>query len=198
MYADVGSVGGALGWAGTAVAARDGMTQLNLWVEVDDEEHNRRAGAGAVSSLRALAALCSLPQGLPVREGSLTRGARNLMRRLPMGFVHNDAGNLVRMVRSPARIFGVVAVGADWDRTAFALGAYVTVCPRVAAVKSIDDRVLAEALVWGIGLTGDDGTIRLEPQPASIELGPYQWWIAERAYSAWLAHDQRRRAQASI
>jgi hypothetical protein len=43
--------------------------------------------------------------------------------------------------------------------------------------------------VWEIGLVREGGYLEmlLEPGSASVEHGPFEWWLAERAYAAWMA-----------
>lgn len=62
----------------------------------------------------------------------------------------------------------------------------------VAARRPVRPEVHAEAMLWEIGLVrdGDGPEVLLEPGPPAIEHGPWQWWLAERAYAAWL--DQER------
>lgn len=188
-------VGDTFGWPGDRVEALDGPVRLQLWVTVDASEHERRASFGAISSLRTVAALASLPHQQPVAAASLDTRLRGRLRRLPQTLVDRSGIAVVRQARVPARIHGVAARGPTWERTAEALGAYVTVAQRVAAVERIDDQVRGEALVWGIGLLDAANSVISEPRPPTIEVGPYQWWLAEQAYSYWLERRDRAHAR---
>jgi hypothetical protein len=71
------------------------------------------------------------------------------------------------------------------------LGAFVTTAPRVAVLDQdapLTTQVQAEALLWEIGLVrhADLPEVLLPPGRPVTEHGPFQWWLAEIAYAAWL------------
>lgn len=187
------AVASSLDWPGEPVAISNLEAPVVAVVVVDENEHHARQGSsvGAVPDLRALAALWELPHRLPVPMGDLPAPLRSRLRALPTSVVDLDVDSVERRVRMPVRISGVVAAADTWPRSAAALGAFVTVAPRVAVLgvsHSVPVAIHAEAVVWEIGLfrAGASPEVLLAPGPAAIEHGPFQWWLAERAYAAWL------------
>jgi hypothetical protein len=147
---------------------------------------------GPIVDLTALAALWELPHGIAVPLSALPGAARRKLGTLSPSAVRVADRSAERRVRPPARIAGVLAPAGTWRRSATALGAFVTVAPRVVVLsqtEAVNDRMSAEALVWEIGLVREGGCLEmlLEPGPASVEHGPFEWWLAERAYAAWMA-----------
>jgi hypothetical protein len=164
----VATVANQLGWTGDAVTVRnEGMT-VTTWVVVDEDEHHRRAGAGAVGSI----------QELYRNIGAEPHGSS-----LPA---------------PPLRIIGVAGGPAAWHTAASAVGRYVTVAPRVViltAEDADDDLVRAEASMWGVGVIVD-GEMVAWPAAPELEHGLYQRWLAEESYEAWLRGSPTQRSVA--
>lgn len=179
---------------GEPVDSTQGSVRLQLWMTVDRDEHRLRCGSGAIGSLRDVAVLASLPHGEPIACSSLDARLLRRLRRLDEGVVDWSEGYVRRRLRWPARIHSVVAHGDSWLSVAEALGSYVTVAKRIALIDQVHDDVLSDALVWGIGIIDGSGRFVLSPERPAVELGPFQWWLAERAYGCWL---ERERAQAT-
>lgn len=165
---------------------------VTVVVDVDPDEHARRTkwGLGALADLRTVAALWELPQALETPKASVPAGLRPRLDNMPAGVVESVGGAWIRSAGSPLRIHGALGWAASWRLLTVTLGAFVTVAPRAAVVplRSRSDRVRAEALLWGIGLVSGESepSVLLAPQPPRVEFGPYQWWLAECAYAAWL------------
>lgn len=188
-----------LGWPGVPVTITGLEAPVVAVVVIDEDDHDARQGAPvrALLDLRSLAVLWELPYRIAVPERTLSAQIRSRLRRFPPALVVFNDHSFERRVRVPVRISGVVADAATWPRSAAALGAFVTVAPRVVVLGGDDPlpvTVHAEALVWEIGLVrrGLHPEVRLEPGPAGIEHGPFQWWLAERAYADWLRTSTER------
>lgn len=187
------AVAASLAWPGDPVPISNLEAPVVAMVVVDDDEHDARQGCAveALCDLRALAALCELPYRMAVPKGALPVRLQSRLCALPRSVVACDGDSIERRVRMPMHISGVVAAAPTWQRSATALGAFVTVAPRVAVLGANDPLPLAthaEALVWEIGLFRDGPfpEVLLAPGSAAIEHGPFQWWLAERAYAAWV------------
>ena len=182
-----------LRWPGDPVAIPGLEGPVAAVVDIDENEHEARRGAGlsALLDLRSLAALWELPHRIPIADQVLSSTLTTRLGGVPPWAAVVRDHTIERLVRPPVRISGVVANAATWRRSATALGAFVTVAPRVALVAECDPvtvDVHAEALVWEVGLfrEGLGPELLVEPGPPQVEHGPFQWWLAERAYAAWL------------
>ena len=168
---------------------------VGVFAVIDASEHEARhkAGIGPIANLRTLAALSELPHGIQVPLASL---ASEVLCRLPeMPAVRLDSNVVQRRVRPPARLVGAVTGAAAWREAATALGAFVTTAPRVTflgADEPLSTQIEAEALLWEIGLVrrGEMPEVLLLPGEPVVEHGPFQWWLAESAYAAWLASQE--------
>lgn len=163
---------------------------------IDETEHEarRRSANRAILGLRSLAALCELPHRIPVPQASLSPAVRKELAQLPGWAVHLGGNVAERRVNTPVRLAGVIAAATRWQAAGAILGEFVTVAPRVAVLRAgepLRPEVHAEAMLWDIGLVreGDVPEVLLEPGPPSIEHGPFQWWLAERTYAAWLSNE---------
>lgn len=188
------NMGVVLGWGGPAVLIEELDSRALLFIEIHAGEHARRtaSGIGALADLRTLATLWELPQGLETPKASLAADLRSRMGNMPGGVAESVGDAWIRLAAPPLRIQGALAWAAPWRRAAATLGAFVTLAPRVAVIPlsaRASDQVLVEASFWGIGLVTSDSepSLLLGPQPPEVEFGPYQWWLAECAYAAWLA-----------
>ncbi|HJT96035.1 MAG TPA: hypothetical protein VJ777_29500 [Mycobacterium sp.] len=173
-----------LGWPGTPVVVTAFEAPVTVFAVVDEDQYAYRLGnaVGALADMQLLDRLLDVPY-VDVGDDSPARD--------------RDGAQLVRdrgrSVRSPVRLTGAVVCGGSWDRAATALGAFVTIAPRVAVVSKVSDRVRAEAGVYGIGLVLSDGArLVSEPLPAVAELGPFQWYVAELVYEQWLKQSPTR------
>lgn len=188
------NLGTILGWGNQSVVVHELDVPVLVFVDIYRGEHARRAalGIGALDDLRTLAALWELPQGLKTPKSSLAAELRSRLSNLPAGAVESDGDAWVRWATPPVQIRGALVWSVPWRQAAVTLGAFVTLAPRVAVTPlgaRHSDQVLAEAAFWGIGLvtTDSEPLLLLGPQPPEVEFGPYQWWLAECAYAAWLA-----------
>jgi hypothetical protein len=133
-----------------------------------------------------------------VSAASLPSALLGELSRFPQCAVVKDGQLVERLVRRPVTVVGVIAEPGRWTSQAEALGRFVTIARR-AAIRSPQRRpsarVSAEASMWGIGLiseTPDGVAILAYPAEPKVELRPYEWWLAEILYDAWLAGEGSR------
>ncbi len=170
--------------------SHDGV-RLIVECQINQQEHDQRcqAGTGALLDTRSLAALWELPEGIEIDRRCLPEWCNTVLGDLPETLVRRRETTFTRVTSPVLAVHNVVATGAPWRRAASALGAFVTVARRWALVPEVTDVMGLEAPMWGIGLLVDWGIdlhpVRDAARP-SLELGPYQWWLSERMYQAWL------------
>lgn len=168
---------------------------LTAVVVLDEAEqayrHHQRLKA--ICDLPSIADLLELPYRMPVPIGLLPAALIEELNTLPTGVVEMGSQFVERLVRRPLTVVGVIAEPAQWTRQAEALGRFVTSAPR-AAIRprhgQPSTRVAAEAAMWGIGLISpatDGLAILADPARPTVEVRPYEWWLAEAVYDAWLA-----------
>jgi hypothetical protein len=165
-------------------------------IEVDEQEHRRRAavGLGAVTALGLLDRLLALPLGAWVRWADLHPEAVRRLREAPAGVVEQSSEGVRRVLVPAAAVPMVLVRSASWRRGLRTASAFEPFAQRVLVLDNPRQdlvRVAWEADFVGIGvwLQTDSGIEEVVP--------PAPWWqryvkaagwrFRERAYHDWLS-----------
>lgn len=184
----------ALGAAG--VAPHDAVVEMRVDgapyrvdFAVDAGEHARRQGlgVGAVTDRRLLHALWELPSHVPVPAGRVAAADLDTIARHGHGFVEGEYV-LTRTFAPAGTVTAVAAAGSSIEAAFRAVTRIPPIYWRVATASALpSESTLARAGQLGVGVVVEPADVAVEPQPPRRGVpGVYRWWIAERAYRAWL------------
>jgi hypothetical protein len=160
-----------------------------LEVELDPAEHRRRAdsGLGALTRRTETDVLSGLPVGMAVAQGALSPWELQVLTRLPAGHASPHPDGWTRWAITPLRPIQAVAVARSWSRALKAVSAFAGFCQRAvvlhpSALTTERDRVLVEAIGYGVGVMSDDEELVAAAPFAQQRFTPAGWWFAERVY----------------
>lgn len=163
-------------------------------VNIDDEELSRRGveHLAAVLDRDLLAALASLPHGLPVRWNDLDPWDRTVLSAAPTGLVDDSGGHAVRLWRPALRVEGViVATRRDWKSAVTAAGWFWCDARRGAVVTG-EPPSLSKAIAMaqrhnvGLAVAEAGGITVLTPAAKAAPVpGPRHWRFLETCYASW-------------
>ncbi|MGH3939854.1 MAG: hypothetical protein ACRDTG_14740 [Pseudonocardiaceae bacterium] len=164
-------------------------------VEVDEQEHNRRAASslGAVTSLGLLDCLLGLPLGECVRWNDLSVEDVHRLQMAPLGVIDQSTRGVRRVLVPPATVPLVVVRSSSWRRGLRRANAFEPFAQRVLILNH--PRRDLPRLTWEADLLGVGVWIQTETGVEEV-LTPAPWrqryvkaagWrFRERAYRSWL------------
>lgn len=163
-------------------------------VSVDKVEVARRRACGLVSveSLTALDALLSLPLGVPVGLSDVGERLGRVVQNAAPGVVDVVDGTVVRRLRVPLTVHGVVVQGRPWAAAMRAAHSFGPFAQRVVVVNKVPSSVqLWDAQLCGVGVWVSPGSaldgadevgVVLAPSPfRASQFKAVGWRFAERA-----------------
>lgn len=182
-----------LGWAGVVVHGVALLGQrVSVVAKIETEEHEWRgeAGIGALVDYELLDRLVDLPYRVPISAGAdeAFAGAR------ASGAVEIDGGTVIRVVRRPCQVIGVLRHGDAWLRSIEEMSLFAPLAARAVILSggtADDDAAELEAASLGVGLArcdrdGLEPRVTVLPKPTSPRLSTGSWLMAETVYAAWL------------
>lgn len=184
-------------------AARVSGAVADAVVEVDYQEHRRRAGCGlgGVTQLEVLDALMCLPVGAAVPVADLGAVTLRQLRRAPYGCVcWLDHPQRVRRLLTPVCSVSLVVVRAgSWRAGLRRAAEFEPFARRVVVLNRASEKInnyAWEAAASGTGLWIEhpDGQVEQVVAPADFTpqfVKPARWRFGERAYAAWLKASRR-------
>lgn len=164
-------------------------------VEVDEQEHDRRAahGLGGVTSLGLLDRLLGLPLGEWVRWDDLSVDDVKRLQMAPVGVVEQSPRGVRRTLVPPATVPLVVVRSSSWRRGLRTVSAFEPFAQRVLLLTSPRrdlHRVTWEADLLGVGVwvQSEKGVEEvLAPAPwRQLYVKASGWRFRERVYRCWL------------
>lgn len=165
-------------------------------VRADRAEHSRRArdSTPPVLDRDLLAALSSLPFGLPVRWDDIDPWERAVLSAAPTGLVRETPSGVMRLYRPVLRVEGVLITTAKRWQAAVTSAAWFWCDARRAVVLTGQQRDMSKAVAraerHGVGLGvlgGNEVNVLVPPADVSPVLGPRHWRFLEACYAAWIA-----------
>lgn len=175
--------------------------RLATTFEPDDQELVRRSQAseGPVTSLPALHALWSVPEGWPSPTAQLPAAQRDVLLGLT-GHVDVEGGLLTRRYQPPGRVRALALSGRSADRVidraircSPIFERFVVLGPACSAPSATARDAAAG---WGIGIVSvsEDGEVSDLLEPARGVVGipsVYRWWVAELAFKSYAKAQDR-------
>ncbi|MDE0613416.1 MAG: hypothetical protein OXI32_03275 [bacterium] len=180
----------AFGFGGRLVrlALPDGHVHLS--VDLDEGEHLRRsrAGLGAITDWELVAAMWELPHAVAVPQSSIPSEVLAVIEQAPVSAVELAGGSVLRKSCPPLTVSGAFVVGDKLERLLRRVGQMSAIASMAVVVRrEVDpsDPWMLNAALYGVGVAVSahgDLTPVSEPEPVTPTLGPFMWWVAEKAY----------------
>jgi hypothetical protein len=187
------------GYRGTVLDDVDLLGQrVHVAVEIDPAEHARRqsAGCGAVVDH----ALLDILQSMPVGEALRCQSHQAVViseRSFPAGVLERTGQQMVRLLRRPLRLHGVIGHDRRWKAGLRRMSLFAPLSSRVLRLDCAPrdlQLVALEAAVLDIGLviaTRDERRLLVPPRPVTPRLSAGQWVQLEYLYAQWLRRNGR-------
>lgn len=180
----------AFGFKGILVRLEFPAGHVHLAVNLDEGEHSRRAqeGLGAITDRELVTALWELPHAVEVPRASVPSEVLAVLDQAPVSAVEAEGGSLVRKSCPPLAVSGVLAIGRNLERLLVRVGQLSAVASMAVVVQhDVDpaDPWMLNASLYGVGVASSahgDLVPVSAPEPVTPTLGPFMWWVAEKAY----------------
>ncbi len=164
-------------------------------LELDSAEHKRRGERrlGGITSRGLLHALWALPEAIEWPTASVSEPDVRTLEQDGRGLVVSRRGTIRREYRPAGAIRAVALLGRSLEDAVVGIGGFPPIFRRYAVASrptAQDDHAVSVANEIGAGAataTGRGLLVHTRSAPPLIGVpAVYRWWLAERAYSAWL------------